>query len=68
MPKKKEKIKAITIPVGVFDSAESKEDIEDWLLAHNDKFIQRMRKARKDDLEGKCITLEELAKELNIKS
>jgi len=57
----------IKIPVWVFKTAESKEDIEEWLLSRNKKFIRQMRKARKEDLSGKWVTLKELRKELGIK-
>ena len=57
----------IKIPIRVFETAESKEDIEDWLLSRDKDFIQRMRKTRKEDLAGKWITLKELQKELGIK-
>ena len=57
----------ITIPVEVFETAESKEEIEDWLLAHDPEFIKRMRKAKADMDAGKGITLEELKKKLCIK-
>jgi hypothetical protein len=57
----------ITIPIEVFETAESKEEIEDWLLAHDPEFIERMRKARASDLAGKGKTLEEIKKKLCIK-
>jgi len=57
----------ITIPVEVFETAESKEEIEDWLLAHDPEFIKRMRKARESDLAGKGKTLEEIKRKLCIK-
>lgn len=50
----------ITIPVGVFETADTKEDIEDWLLAHDPEFIRKMLKSRADDLAGKGKTLEEI--------
>jgi hypothetical protein len=43
----------IEIPYAIFESAQTKEELEDWLLAHDAEFIKRMRKARADDLEGK---------------
>jgi len=58
----------ITIPVKVFETADTIGEIEDWLLAHDPEFIKRMREARKQDLEGKCITLKQLKKELNTRS
>jgi len=47
------KEKKIEIPYTIFESAQTKEELEDWLLAHDAEFIKRMRKARADDLEGK---------------
>ena len=46
---------------------QTKEELEDWLLAQNPDFIKRMRKARKDDLEGKGKDLETIKKELRLK-
>lgn len=57
----------ITIPIELFETAETKEEIEDWLLAHDAGFIARMRKARASDLAGKGKTLEEIKKKLCIK-
>jgi len=37
----------------VFETADSKEDLEDWLLVQNAEFIKKMRKVRQDDLSGK---------------
>ena len=58
----------IRIPWAVFESAESKEELEDWLLAHNPAFLARMRQARREDMEGKCRSLKEAARRLRIKS
>lgn len=52
MPATKEK-KTVTFPLTVFETANTKEDLEDWLLSQNTEFIKRMRQARKDDLEGR---------------
>ena len=57
----------VTIPVTVFETAESKEELEDWLLANDREFIEKMRRVRKDDLAGKFISWEEAKKKLNIK-
>ncbi len=57
MPATKEK-KTVTFPLTVF---------EDWLLAQNPEFIKRMRKARKDDIEGKGKDWRSLKKDLCIK-
>lgn len=59
--------KAITFPEEVFETADTKEDLEDWLLVHNPDFIKKLRKARKDDLAGKGKDWGKLKKELCIK-
>ena len=43
----------VTFPLSVFETADTKEDLEDWLLSQNPAFIKKMRKARQDDLQGK---------------
>lgn len=62
----KKKRKVVTFPLTVFETADTKDDLEDWLLAHNPDFIKRMRKARKDDLHGKGKDWNILKKELCI--
>ena len=66
--RKKSNTEVITIPITVFETAESKEDIEDWLFAQNSEFIERMRRARQQDLEGQCLELKALARVLGIES
>ncbi len=58
--------KVIVIPFDVFETAERKEDIEDWLLTQNPGFLKRMKKAKKDDLHGLGKNWEEVKKELCI--
>lgn len=57
----------VIFPKSIFETAETKEDLEDWLLAQNPNFIRRMRKARKQDLAGKGKNWQTLKKELCIK-
>lgn len=57
----------MTFSLNVFETANTKEDLEDWLLAQNPEFIKRMRKTRKDDIEGRGKDWEELKKQLCIK-
>jgi len=57
----------VTIPLTVFETAESKEELEDWLLANDKEFIKKMRKVRRDDLAGRFISWEEAKRKLNIK-
>ncbi|MEK6645471.1 MAG: hypothetical protein AABY84_02195 [Candidatus Firestonebacteria bacterium] len=59
--------KIISFPLSVFETADTKEDLEDWLLSINPQFIERMRKARKEDITGKGKDWDELKKELCIK-
>lgn len=49
----KKKSEVITFPISVFETADTKDDLEDWLLSQNQNFIKKMRKARKDDIQGK---------------
>ncbi len=59
--------KVVVIPIDVFETAESKEDLEDWLMAQNPAFIKRMRKTRKDDLKSSGKNWETIKKKLCIK-
>lgn len=60
----KRKSDVITFHVSVFETAETKEDLEDWLLSQNPDFLKKMRKARKDDIGGKGKDWELLKREL----
>jgi len=62
----KRKKESITFPITVFETADTKEDLEDWLLSQNPQFIKKMRKARQEDLLGKGKSWESLKKELCI--
>ncbi len=63
----KRKSGVITFPIGVFETADTKEDLEDWLLSQNPEFLKRMRNAQKDDIEGKGKDWKLLKKKLCIK-
>jgi len=67
MPSAKRKTETITFPISVFETADSKEDLEDWLLAQSPEFIKKMRKARHDDVHGKGRDWQTLKKEVCIK-
>ena len=57
----------IEIPRGVWETAETKADIEEWLLAHNPKLIRQLRRIRRhEDLAGQGKTLGEVARRWNI--
>lgn len=59
------KKRIIEIPVEVFESADTKEDLEDWLMAHDPEFIKEMERIQKEE-SGKGIPLEEAAKKWGI--
>ena len=66
--KKSEVKAAIEIPLGVWETAESKEDLEDWLLAQNPALIRQLRRIRRwEDLAGRGKPLHEVARRWNIK-
>jgi len=67
MPLTKQKKETVTFPLSVFETADSKEDLEDWLLAQSPDFIKKMRKARHDDVQGKGKDWQSLKKEACIK-
>ena len=64
---KKRKSEVIAFPVSIFETADTKEDLEDWLLSQNTEFLRKMKKAGKDDIEGKGKDWNQLKKELCIK-
>ena len=63
----KEKLETVTFPLSIFETADTIEDLEDWLLSQNPEFIKKMRKARQNDLQGKGKDWKILKKELCIK-
>ena len=56
----------LTIPVSVFETAETKEELEDWLAAHDPVFIEEMRRIKADADAGLGRPLADLAKKWNI--
>ena len=42
----------VFIPVEVFEAAEKLEDLEDWLIAHNEELLARLRQAREERRRG----------------
>jgi CHASE3 domain sensor protein len=60
--------KTITLPQKTIDNLldnlqkvqDAQDELEDYLLSQNPEFIERMRRARKDDLAGRTKPLEEL--------
>jgi len=67
MPLFKKITDMVTFPRSVFETADTIEDLEDWLLSNNPSFIRKMRKARQEDIQGKGKEWESLKKELCIK-
>ncbi|MCR4292342.1 MAG: hypothetical protein NUV76_05645 [Candidatus Kuenenia sp.] len=67
LTRKKSKKQTVTFPLSVFETADTKEDLEDWLLSQNHEFIKKMRKARQDDMQGKGKDWQSLWEELCIK-
>lgn len=55
----------IRIPLSIFESAETKEELEDWLMAHDPVFIKEMERIKSQE-SGKGIPLEEAAKKWDI--
>jgi len=62
MPLINKKDDTVTFPLTVFKTADTIEDLEDWLLSNNPDFIRRMRKARQEDIQGKEKNWEDLKK------
>ena len=60
----KMKLEEVTFPLSVFETADTKEDLEDWLLSQNPEFIKKMRKARREDISGKGESWGSLKREL----
>ena len=63
----KMRLEEVTFPLSVFETADTKEDLEDWLLSQNPEFIKKMRKARREDISGKGKSWGSLKRELCIK-
>ena len=52
----------LEIPKTIWESAETKEDLEDWLLAHNPQLVDQLRRIRKqEDQVGQGKALSEMA-------
>lgn len=56
----------VSFPKEVFETAETKEELEDYLISRNPNFIKKIRRLRKEDIEGKGRKWEEVKKELCI--
>jgi hypothetical protein len=57
----------LEIPTTIWESAETKEELEDWLLSQNPKLIRQLRRIRRrEDLAGKGKSLNEVARRWHI--
>ena len=69
---KNKQLKTVPVPQGLFQSMieaykkmeKFSDEFEDFALAHDEKFIEKMKKARKEHREGKLRNLEALKQEL----
>jgi len=69
---KRDEVKTIEMPKRVVDSMveayrkweEFRDEFEGFVLSTDREFIKKMRKARKEDVEGKVRSLAELKREL----
>jgi hypothetical protein len=54
----------VEIPESVLISAQSLDDLEDWLAAHDPEFLEQIRQIRRDeDLGGRGKDLAEILKQ-----
>ncbi len=67
MPLTKKQPETVTFPLSVFETADTIDDLEDWLLTHNPGFIRKMRKARQEDMSRKGTDWKSLKKHLCLK-
>ncbi len=58
--------RTLSIPIEVFETAETKEEIEDWLLSQDQNFIKEMRKAKADMDGGRYIPWHQIKRKLNV--
>jgi hypothetical protein len=63
----KEDTGIVSFPRSVFETAETKEELEDWLLSQDHDLINKLRKARHDDIMGKGADWKSLKQDLCIK-
>lgn len=54
MPSAKKKERVI-FPLSIFETADTKEDLEDWLLSQNPEFIKKNFRVHYRDLFDFCI-------------
>ncbi|MFH0774080.1 MAG: hypothetical protein V2A53_01100 [bacterium] len=61
------KPKIVVFPISIFETADTIDDLEDWLLSQSPDFIKKMRKTRKEDEKNGGKDWEFLKKELCIR-
>ncbi len=66
MAKTKTTPEYVFIPVEVFEAAETLEDLEDWLIAHNEELLVRLRRAREEHGRGDAKAAAEVRKDLGL--
>lgn len=66
MAKTKTTPEYVFIPVEVFEAAETLEDLEDWLIAHNEELLARLRRAREEHRRGDAKAAAEVRKDLGL--
>lgn len=59
--------KIVEFPLPVFETAENKEELEDWLLARDPDFLHEMKRIKENE-SGKGISLSKAAKKWDINS
>ncbi len=61
------KSKTVTFPLTILETADTKENLEDWLISQNPDFVKRMRRAKKDDIQNKGKDWKSVKKKLCIR-
>lgn len=67
MSEDKKKSGNVSFPLSVFETADTIDDLEDWLLVQDPEFLKKMRAARQEDLHGKGRDWKAIKKQLCIK-
>ena len=56
----------VEVPVKVLEKyLAAQESLEDWLMANDDEFIKKMKRAREEDLSGKVVSWAQAKKNLS---
>jgi len=58
----------VEVPVKVLEKfLDAQESLEDWMMTNDEEFIEKMRKARKEDLSGQAVSWDQAKKKLGVK-